>query len=1206
LVSCIVSSASFILLQSSTVFANPPIGQVWQRSVDWTVPPAGAAGTTNGNPAADAQGNVVWQYESVPLGQGLGQPTTGGQAPNPWCLGVSSELTWDVSWFGGAGGWSGGNDISPVIQQTSVIQSLNNTSVPLVRWLNPTASNITVALSGTLTLEWSSTSLSQSIDFIMMLQKPDGSITPLLLGNRKPPSFSPNLSEPPLILVDLPAVQIPAGGSIFYTLRYEDSTDQSGWVALDDSDLTITLEALAAVPLPANDTAVTDENELINVEVLANDLWAPQALPRVSVIAGPAHGTAVVRADQSIDYTPATNYVGPDVLTYQVYDGNATATATLTVTVNQPYYLYVSTTGNDTNAGTDWTNALASLEGARNQIRTLRAQNPNLLANTSVEVVLDDGVYAANQTIQFTALDSGTPQYPVTYRARHPLRASISGGQTLYLTWQPCPAQPGDFMADLGESGLTQSQLNNLHTLFVNGVRAVRARLPATGFYHIVSADPNTSDAYNKKNSFIFGNSNGLPDIQATWNNLTNVEVISYATWTESRMPIASVEAENSQVNIQGSLPLSYADDYLADYGAYLEPASPYNETGATDGTIRYYIENVLEGLDTPGEWYVDPAAQMLYYYPRAGETITNAVFVVPVVNQLLQITNASNLRFDGLTFCQADWTMPATGQPGVGQAISLFTQNAILISSATNVVFANGCVKQTGGGYGIQIQYGATGDAVVNMEFVDNGGGGVMIGGTPGLLPDTTVENYGHSYVANDRASLNYVHDNNAVWREAAGIITLRNGCNRIAGNTISNTTYGGINVGWFDTDPLAVGHNQIAWNTISTFGTMLYDLAGIYVVGSQPDTTVMGNQISGGLWTSNHLHRTGVNYPPDGTNPWNNPGGPIAGIYTDANSKGQLIDGNIINNDNQGLFIHAVHDDIYLNNILADTEPETWASIYDANSPDLTDAGPLWIASSVIAWTGTNPATAILFDSYQPTPWFLMDSDIYSYGPVTIQSPENYGLPYLQSTGHDQDAVVTAGALFVSPATQNYHIAVAAQPLVLGQGFSADWLLQPAGPVLAQFTAAPATGFAPLPVVFQDASTGGITNWLWNFGDGHTITNSSNSNVTNIYAAAGHYTVSLTVTGPGGTNNSTRTAFIAASPTPVIGQATLSNGQLVFGGANCPAGVQYRILTSADVALPLASWQAVATNTFLADGSYSYTNSSSGSAAFFRLVSP
>ena len=51
----------------------------------------------------------------------------------------------------------------------------------------------------------------------------------------------------------------------------------------------------------------------------------------------------------------------------------------------------------------------------------------------------------------------------------------------------------------------------------------------------------------------------------------------------------------------------------------------------------------------------------------------------------------------------------------------------------------------------------------------------------------------------------------------------------------------------------------------------------------------------------------------------------------------------------------------------------------------------------------------------------------------------------------------------------------------------------------------------------------------------------------------------------------------------------------------------MQYRILTATNVALPLASWTPVATNTFAPDGSYSYTQSFlTNAASFFRLVTP
>ena len=158
-----------------------------------------------------------------------------------------------------------------------------------------------------------------------------------------------------------------------------------------------------------------------------------------------------------------------------------------------------------------------------------------------------------------------------------------------------------------------------------------------------------------------------------------------------------------------------------------------------------------------------------------------------------------------------------------------------------------------------------------------------------------------------------------------------------------------------------------------------------------------------------------------------------------------------------------------------------------------------------------------------------------------------------------------------------------------------------------IAGFAANLTAGFAPLTVVFTNASTGSITNWLWNFGNGHSITNATSSSVTNIYTTAGKYTVSLQVMGPGGANTSTMANYIIVSPVPQLGNVTLSGGQLVFGGANGPAGVQYRILSSTNLNVPLASWTPVLTNAFASNGSYSYTNSATtNSQTFYRLVSP
>lgn len=78
------------------------------------------------------------------------------------------------------------------------------------------------------------------------------------------------------------------------------------------------------------------------------------------------------------------------------------------------------------------------------------------------------------------------------------------------------------------------------------------------------------------------------------------------------------------------------------------------------------------------------------------------------------------------------------------------------------------------------------------------------------------------------------------------------------------------------------------------------------------------------------------------------------------------------------------------------------------------------------------------------------------------------------------------------------------------------------------AAFSATPLTGAAPLQVAFVDQSTGDITHWQWNFGDGAT---STERNPTHIYTSPGAYQVVLSVFGPGGADTVIRQNLITVS---------------------------------------------------------------------------
>jgi PKD repeat protein len=84
-----------------------------------------------------------------------------------------------------------------------------------------------------------------------------------------------------------------------------------------------------------------------------------------------------------------------------------------------------------------------------------------------------------------------------------------------------------------------------------------------------------------------------------------------------------------------------------------------------------------------------------------------------------------------------------------------------------------------------------------------------------------------------------------------------------------------------------------------------------------------------------------------------------------------------------------------------------------------------------------------------------------------------------------------------------------------------------------VADFSGTPTSGTSPLTVVFSDASTGALSSWAWDFGDGST---SALQNPSHVYLAVGTYSVSLTVTGPGGSDTLTRTNYInVTEPAPV-----------------------------------------------------------------------
>jgi len=147
---------------------------------------------------------------------------------------------------------------------------------------------------------------------------------------------------------------------------------------------------------------------------------------------------------------------------------------------------------------------------------------------------------------------------------------------------------------------------------------------------------------------------------------------------------------------------------------------------------------------------------------------------------------------------------------------------------------------------------------------------------------------------------------------------------------------------------------------------------------------------------------------------------------------------------------------------------------------------------------------------------------------------------------------------------------------PLVYYSGTAPDlgafeYAFFPAPPI-ADFSATPRAGEAPLLVQFIQQSSGDVVSFRWDFGNGDT---SSEPNPIHVYRGAGSYAIKFTAFGPGGSDTETKLNYIIVDkPTPLppvlVSPADGSSGipldpKLNWHRAN--AAIRYRVQVATDI---------------------------------------
>jgi Right handed beta helix region len=442
----------------------------------------------------------------------------------------------------------------------------------------------------------------------------------------------------------------------------------------------------------------------------------------------------------------------------------------------------------------------ATLARARNAVRSLRASDA---ANAPILVLVRGGTYFLQEPLVFRPDDSGTLKASVTYAAYPSEKPVVSGGMSI-KGWKPTVVAGRNlWAADVPPEGKARQ-------LFVNGRRCARPRLPKEGLYRIAEIPDVTADTPTNARQTWFRFFPG--DIRA-WENLTDIEVVALCFWVESRMPIAKVdEATRAVYFSQGSV-FRLTDDFS------MTPAP-------------YYVENVFESLERPGEFYYDRTKGKIYYIPRPGEDLNSAEAIVP--RQLLHLVRfegqpeagrfVEHVRLRGISFAHTDAARPSRDWPGDSWRVS----GAVTAPGAIQLVGARNCAVEDGeiahvGSYAIELSFGCTGNRIVGNEIYDLGAGGIKVG--PRVAPTSSLLQSGENVITD-----NHIHDGGKIYHSLYGIHAVNSTRDTISHNHIHHLPYIGIALGLGEAT--ATG-TMIEHNDIHDIGLgMLSDLAGIYTI--------------------------------------------------------------------------------------------------------------------------------------------------------------------------------------------------------------------------------------------------------------------------------------------------------------------------------------------------------------------------------------
>ena len=518
--------------------------------------------------------------------------------------------------------------------------------------------------------------------------------------------------------------------------------------------------------------------------------------------------------------------------------------------------IWISPKGSDFNDGTRQS-PKATLTSALRQAREWRRTEDNRIQG-GITIYMEGGTYAFHEPVFIRPEDSGTKESPTIIRSVDDEKVILSGGISIN-GWKK---QGKVWVADVPAFN---GRPLDFRQLWVNGKKAVRAR-DVEDFEKM-----NRICSVDEKNEILYVPAVSIRRLIDNKGNLKAkyAEMVLHQMWCVANLRIRSVEVQGDSAAIRFHQPESRIQ---------FEHPWPRPMVTTNGHNSAFYLTNARELQDVPGEWYHDIDARKVYYYPREGEKMQEAEVIVPAVETLVQVEGTldrpvCHIRFEKITFSYTTWMRPSEKghvplQAGMyltdGYRIDPKMQRnylnhpldnqgwlgrpaaAVRVVAARQIDFER-CRFEHLGSTGLDYEEAVQGGVVRGCLFRDIAGNGLLVGSFSPAAHETHLP-----YDPADRREVcTQQQINNCYFTEignedwgclaiAAGYV----GDVNIEHNEISEVPYSGISLGWGWTQTVnCMRNNRVHANLIHHYAKHMYDVAGIYTLGSQPKSYVTEN---------------------------------------------------------------------------------------------------------------------------------------------------------------------------------------------------------------------------------------------------------------------------------------------------------------------------------------------------------------------------